>query len=51
VEDIDFLNGFFFVAGNNSNKLQNSNGFGRKNQLSPLCVHIAKFRKFSILKR
>jgi hypothetical protein len=25
-------------------------GFGRKNQLSPQCVHIAKFRSFQIWK-
>ncbi len=41
VEQIDFR--VYFVAAN-SNKLQ-KNGFGKKNQLSPQCVHILKFFK------
>jgi hypothetical protein len=40
VEDIDFQ--VDFVAGN-SKKLQKKKGFGKKNQLSTQCVHIAKF--------
>jgi hypothetical protein len=33
-----------FVAGN-SNKIAKI-GFGRKNELSPQCVHIVEFRNF-----
>jgi hypothetical protein len=40
VEDIDF--GVDFVVGNF--KQIAKTGFGRKNQWSPQCVHIAKFR-------
>jgi len=34
-----------FVAGN-SKQIAKLNGFGRKNQLSPQRVHIAKFKNF-----
>ncbi len=43
MQDIDFW--MDFVAGN-SNKLQKI-GFGRKNQLSPQCVHLLNLEFFN----
>jgi hypothetical protein len=43
VKDIDFF--LVNLVAENSNKLQKL-GFGRKNQLRPQCVHIAKFGNF-----